>query len=503
MASLATTTNAIDNKDHDGAKESAKDGIAGSDEGTLQVKLRRSKRSADKSRADTSGAGEESSACSAVDKVVVEKVVDKLVEKVVGEGVGDAGGGATQKRKITNVAFEDYDFEERTYYKQLPVRERKRIALAENAVQSLNSNVVPLRFKILLSDVDDRVKAIAIRKLEYLCNMDDSTSEYYKTMNWIDALCKLPIGKFQSFPVNDTTPLREVRDFVSRVRDELNEAVYGHAVAKDHIVRLLAQWIINPGARGMVLGISGPMGCGKTTLVKDGIARALGLPMAFVPLGGASDGSYLDGHGFTYEGSVWGRVVDSLMRCGIMNPVLFFDELDKVSQTQKGDEIVNILIHITDSSQNERFADKYFSDIDFDLSKALIIFSYNHDDKINPILKDRMVRIQTKGYDLKDKLEISRRHIVPDTLKQYMFGEDEVIFTDDVLKEIVQLVEAEEGVRNLKRAVNCIVSCLNLQRLTDECDKLTFPHVVDSKEVRAFLKCYTSTSNKHFLSMYM
>ena len=176
----------------------------------------------------------------------------------------------------------------------------------------------------------------------------------------------------------------------------MNNAIYGHMEAKTHILQVIGKWIRNPDSLGNVLAIQGPMGNGKTTLIKNGIAKSLNRPFEFVALGGASDSAFFEGHSYTYEGSRWGRIVDILHKCGSMNPIICFDELDKVSETAKGDEIINMLIHMTDSSQNSKFQDNYFPGIDIDLSKVLFIFSFNDENKINRILKDRMYVIRTR-----------------------------------------------------------------------------------------------------------
>ena len=112
------------------------------------------------------------------------------------------------------------------------------------------------------------------------------------------------------------------------------------------------------------------MGNGKTTLVKEGIAKAINRPFAFIALGGASDSAFFDGHSYTYEGSHWGRIVDILIESKCMNPIIYFDELDKISESAKGDEIVHLLTHLTDPSQNALFQDNYFPGIHLNLSKA-------------------------------------------------------------------------------------------------------------------------------------
>ena len=140
----------------------------------------------------------------------------------------------------------------------------------------------------------------------------------------------------------------------------------------------------------------------------------------------ATDSSTLEGHSYTYEGSTYGKIVDILIQSKTMNPVIMFDELDKVSDTPKGEEIIGILTHLTDPTQNTEFHDKYFSEIDFDLSKCLFIFSYNDDSKINPILKDRLYKIQTKGYDKKDKIIIANNYLLPIIQETIKFNEDHI-----------------------------------------------------------------------------
>jgi len=157
----------------------------------------------------------------------------------------------------------------------------------------------------------------------------------------------------------------------------------------------------------------GKAGTGKTTLIKEGISKILNRNFEFIALGGATDSSFLEGHSYTYEGSQSGKIVDILIKSRCMNPVIYFDELDKISETPKGEEIAGILTHLTDTSQNSQFHDKYFSEIDFDLSKCLFIFSYNDESRINPILKDRMYRIQTDGYDSKQKIVIANNYLLP------------------------------------------------------------------------------------------
>jgi ATP-dependent Lon protease len=277
---------------------------------------------------------------------------------------------------------------------------------------------------------------------------------------------------------------------------------------------MVGQWISNPSAMGTAIAIKGPMGTGKTTLVKEGISKILGREFAFIALGGAGDSSFLEGHSYTYEGSTWGKIVQILIDSKCMNPVIYFDELDKISDTPRGQEIVGILTHLTDTSQNSQFHDKYFSDIDFDLSKCLFIFSYNDESLVNPILKDRMYRIQTKGYDAKEKITIARNYLLPKIREQVNFSEADVIIPDDTIQYMISnsaLTKDEAGVRNLKRCLEIVYTKLNLFRLiksdtenvfTKEINaKVSFPFTVTRKDVDVFIK-NEEHQNQSMLAMY-
>ena len=214
-----------------------------------------------------------------------------------------------------------------------------------------------------------------------------------------------------------------------------------------------------------MIGIHGNPGVGKTTLIKEGVCKALGLPFQFVPLGGASYSSYLSGHSFTYEGSTCGKIIELLIQSKCMNPVIYFDELDKISDTSRGKDIVNLLIHITDPSQNESFFDNYFANVPIDLSKCLFIFTYNHEEMINPILKDRMITIHTKDYTNTDKLQISKQFLIPSVKKS--FNMNHVMIDDETIEYVIKKTEQEAGVRNLKRSFESIISNLNIERFSE------------------------------------
>ena len=346
----------------------------------------------------------------------------------------------------------------------------------------INDTEVPLKFKVLESKMDDIIKSIALTNLDKLSEMDVSTGEYSKMDQWINGLIKIPFNTFIDLPVKSNDNPIKKKEFLSHTCESLDKAVYGHKDAKSHILQVIGKWIRNSNSGGNVLAIQGPMGNGKTTLIKEGISKSLNRPFAFIALGGASDSSFFDGHCYTYEGARWGRIVDILHKCKCMNPIICFDELDKVSDTSKGDEIINMLIHMTDSSQNKEFHDNYFPGVDIDLSKVLFIFSFNNESQINRILKDRMQVIRTKGYEIKDKIQIAQNYLLPEIYNLYDYTNQDIIFTDEIITHIIdKYTESEEGVRNLKRCLENIVSILNIYNLTDNEDMIMESKIKDFK----------------------
>ena len=264
----------------------------------------------------------------------------------------------------------------------------------------------------------------------------------------------------------------DIVKYINTFNTILDNSVYGHKNAKLQIERILGQWI-NGESSGYCFGFEGLPGVGKTSLAKKGIANCLKdknnnpRPFSLIALGGSCNGSILDGHNYTYVGSTWGKIVDILIEHKCMNPIIFIDELDKVSKTEHGKEIIGILTHLVDSTQNTNFQDKYFSNIDLDLSKALFIFSYNDVELIDKILLDRIHRIKFDTLMLDDKLIIVKDYLLPELYTKFRLN-DVVIFQDNEIKFIIEHYTNESGVRKLKEVLFEIISSINLELLKDK-----------------------------------
>ena len=392
-------------------------------------------------------------------------------------------------KKLTN---------ELVFFKKMPMTEQKTLIKEMREINKVICIEKPYRLSLLESPIPILHKSIAMKKINLLKSMDEYCSEYYKIKHWVDTFMQIPFGKYNNLEITMQDGVESSNKFMETAKQTLDTAVYGLNDAKMQIMQLLGQLITNPDAIGCAVAIKGPPGTGKTSLVKEGISKILNRPFAFIALGGATDSSFLEGHSYTYEGSTWGKIVQILIDSKCMNPVIYFDELDKISGTPKGDEIVGILTHLTDSSQNGQFHDKYFSEIDFDLSKCLFIFSYNDESKISSILRDRMYRIQTKGYDKKQKTIIATNYLLPKIQEQVRFKKDDICISDEVLHYIIEhYCEKEDGVRNQKRCLEIIYTKLNLYRLmrpgsslfdADMTMEVSFPFQVTKQIVDKLIK---------------
>ena len=352
------------------------------------------------------------------------------------------------------------------FFENMEMDNQKKIIKELKEINKLTRIEKPYRMTLLESDIPTLFKGAAMKKINSLKYMEPGSGEFYKIKNWVDTFMRIPFGKFESLPFSIEDGVDKCHEFMENAQKTLDEAVYGLNDAKMQIMQMLGQLLTNPKAIGTAIAIHGPPGTGKTSLVKEGISKILNRPFAFIALGGATDSSFLEGHSYTYEGSTWGKIVQILIDSKCMNPVIYFDELDKISDTPRGEEIAGILTHLTDTSQNSQFHDKYFAEINFDLSKCLFIFSYNDESKVNPILKDRMYRIQTKGYNQKQKTQIANNYLLPKIREQVRFNNDEIIIPDEVIQYLVDThCNKEDGVRNLKRCLEIIHTKLNLYRL--------------------------------------
>jgi ATP-dependent Lon protease len=353
------------------------------------------------------------------------------------------------------------------YFISMPLMDKIVSVESLRNIHETNKRLPPL-FELLIKDIPPYEKNIILDRQRRMQQMNPNDSEYHKLDKWLNVAMRLPFNIQHKYHITTAThSADEIGQYLVDSRQILDNAIYGQVRTKDHIIQIISKLISNPTAEngGNVFAIYGPPGTGKTTIIKKGLAEALKIPFAFISLGGASDSSFLDGHNYTYEGSNPGKIVDVLVKSRCVNPIFYFDELDKVSTTARGAEIINLLIHLVDSSQNTHFADKYFNELPLDLSKAIFVFSFNDVTKINPILLDRMELIKVDGFNDNEKFIIAKQYLLPEILQNYLIPPNIFEFPDDSIKYIAQ--RDDSGVRTIKRHIDNIISKLNILYITD------------------------------------
>lgn len=339
-----------------------------------------------------------------------------------------------------------------------------------NNIRRLNTSVLPC-----ISELINFVEAIGIYNDS---GLHLKTSEFLK-LNEIKDMGSKIIDDIQ-----DSN--NKKRNYLKSVRETLDTAIYGQHDVKKQIEVIFAQWM-NGKAEGAVIGLQGPPGTGKTQIAREGIAKCLKdvddstRPFCFVPLGGARDGSVLEGHGYTYLGSQWGKLVDLLMDSKCMNPIIFFDEVDKVSTTDHGRDIINILIHLTDPTQNKEIYDKYFSGVELDFSKCIFIFSYNDPQAIDRVLRDRITEIKVKPLKLQEKTTIVSNYSLPQICENVGIDRSTISFSDKTIEYLINTYTFEAGMRKCIEKLKEILREINLEQIKNPCSiKTTInPELID------------------------
>lgn len=373
------------------------------------------------------------------------------------------------------------------YFSKLSPNEKTEALKNIKAINSYQAADKPILFKIMEMPLPVSQKNHILKNYTELAT---SRHPENKLRTWFDSLMTIPFGQYKGINLTEIKS-KKVKKFLDSLQKSMDEAVYGHDEAKRQIIQMMGQQIRNPKAKGNILGIWGPPGNGKTSLIKEGIAKAMDKPFVFISLGGATDSSFLEGHSYTYEGSVYGRIANGLITSKCMDPIIYFDELDKISKTHKGEEITNLLVHLTDPVQNSHFRDKYFHGIDIDLSRATMIFSFNDPHNVNPILMDRITTIETKYLMISQKLHIANNYLLPEMMKDMGLDSNDINMMDDTIRHIVNTYTNEGGVRKLKSILYNICRELNMANLIKgsiDSQKVKFPFTVEPSHLKTLLR---------------
>jgi ATP-dependent Lon protease len=326
-----------------------------------------------------------------------------------------------------------------------------------------------MRERLEAADLPDEVRKEAERELKRMEKLPAAAPDYHVIRTYLEYVLELPWKK----STEDKLDLKEAR----RILDEDH---YGLEDIKERILEFLAVIKLKPEAKSPILCFVGPPGVGKTSLGRS-IARALGREFERMSLGGMRDEAELRGHRRTYIGAMPGRIIQSIRRAGVNNPVMMLDEIDKLGNDYRGDPAA-ALLEILDPEQNNSFRDHYL-DLPFDLSRVFFIATANQLGPIPAPLRDRMEVIRLAGYSDQEKLHIARQYLVPRQIRENGLTPEQITITDEAIQLIAARYTREAGVRQMERTIGGIVRKAALKIAQGEAEKLT----VDATDIKEYL----------------
>lgn len=353
---------------------------------------------------------------------------------------------------------------QREYY----LREQMRI-IQEQLGEDDGDDAYAYINDIMELKADEKVKEKLMKEADKLTKLPPSSQEAFVIKNYLDTILDLPWGKYTKAKIS-----------MPKAEAVLEKDHYGLKKVKERILEFLAVHMLNPEIKGQIICLAGPPGIGKTSIAKS-VAKAMGRNYARVSLGGVRDEADIRGHRKTYVGAMPGRVITAISQAGSMNPLILFDEIDKLCSDIKGDPS-SAMLEVLDSEQNNAFRD-HFIEVPFDLSKAVFITTANDVSAIPGPLRDRMEIIELPSYTAVEKFHIAKEHLVPKQLKEHGLKARQLKITDDAINDIIQFYTKEAGVRSLERKIASI--CRKTARMiaSEEVKRVT----VKSDDLHEFL----------------
>jgi ATP-dependent Lon protease len=340
--------------------------------------------------------------------------------------------------EIQSRVKQDLDDQQREYI----LRQQIKAIQDELGEDGFQSEIEELRAKGLDKMWSDEIQAVFEKELNRLSRLNPAMPEYAIVTNYIERMLELPWENYAE----------ENFEF-QHVQEVLDEDHYGLENVKDRILEQLAVLKLKADRKAPILCFYGPPGVGKTSLGKS-IARALDKDFVRISLGGVHDEAEIRGHRKTYIGAMPGRIIQGLKRCETSNPVFMLDEIDKVGSDHRGDPS-SALLEVLDPEQNSTFRDN-FLEVEYDLSRIMFIATANTLSTIHPALRDRMEVIELNSYSLEEKIEIAKRHLIPQAKKNHGLSSKHITISPAALRDIVEKYTREAGVRNLTQKISAL-----------------------------------------------
>jgi ATP-dependent Lon protease len=344
-----------------------------------------------------------------------------------------------QQKLQKDVASQFTDAQRRAYLRSQIKAIQRELGEAEGGSEE---QAQQLRARLEEAKPPEAVMKQAERELKRLDFIPPASPEFSVIVSYIEIIADLPWNKLSQ----DNLDLDQAQEILDRDHYDLEKV-------KKRLIEYLAVRKLNPQGHGAILCFLGPPGVGKTSLGQS-IADALGRKFVRISLGGMRDEAEIRGHRRTYIGSMPGRIIQELRRCGTRNPVFMLDEIDKIGADFRGDP-ASALLEVLDPRQNNAFVDRYL-DVPFDLSDVIFIGTANYIDGVPEPLRDRIEVISIPGYTEREKLEIAKRYLVKRQLEENGLKPEQVEWQEEALRRIINDYTHEAGVRELERQIAAV-----------------------------------------------
>lgn len=338
--------------------------------------------------------------------------------------------------EIHDKVQDSIDRNQREYYLR---EEMKAIADALGDADNPAEEADIYKAKIAKLACSDDVREKLLGECNKLMKMPSGSHEGTVVRTYLDKCLEIPFGKYTKDNIN-----------LLAAQKLLDKEHYGLKTVKERIVESLAVYKRNPEFSGQIFCLAGPPGVGKTSIVKS-LAKSMHRKYTRIALGGIHDEAEIRGHRRTYIGAMAGRIVESIIKSGVMNPVILLDEIDKVGNDYKGDPS-SALLEALDPEQNFSFTDHYI-DFPIDLSKVLFITTANDVSQIPAPLRDRMEIIELNSYTASEKFRIAKDYLVKKEMKKHKLTAREFKISDDAIYCLIDCYTAEAGVRGLEKKI--------------------------------------------------
>jgi ATP-dependent Lon protease len=327
--------------------------------------------------------------------------------------------------------------------------------------------------QILSLDTSNENKGVILKHYYNMKKLDPNSTEYYKNQLFVDQSLAFPWNKI--FNINDVLQKVDVKVFIAYLKTCLDEQIHGMDYVKNEIINIVCKMITNPNSSRNNIALHGAAGVGKSKFIKV-LSQVLGLPMKVISLGGIKDSAFFLGHGYVYVESGPGKIIQNIIDSKINNPIMYFDELDKVSETDNGKDIYSFLSYLTDNTQNNEFTDHYFYGMKFDLSKVFFVFTFNDINKIDKILLDRLNVVHVTSPSDDEIITILQKHCLPEIISN--IGLRKPLILDKSQIKLIHLdfkqkidSSVSSGIREYYRILEKIVMEINKDILIGHFDK--------------------------------